>query len=81
MYKKAEGIDATFAPAYREKAELYHLAGQKANAVESYKKYLELNNSDEARERYAGFLVNNKQYTEAIAEVEGLQKTVIQVCI
>ena len=74
LYKKAEGIDATFAPAYREKAELYHLAGQKANAVESYKKYLELNNSDEARERYAGFLVNNKQYTEAIAEVEGLQK-------
>jgi len=29
LYKKAEGIDPTFAPAYREKAELYHLAGQK----------------------------------------------------
>jgi tetratricopeptide (TPR) repeat protein len=74
LYKQAEGIDATFAPAYREKAELYHLAGQKANAVESYKKYLELNNSDEARERYAGFLLNNKQYSEAIAEIEALQK-------
>lgn len=74
LYKKAQDIDPMYAPAYREKAELYHLAGQKANAVESYKKYLELNNSDEARERYAGFLVNNKQYTEAIAEVEGLQK-------
>lgn len=74
LYKKAEGIDATYAPAYREKAELYHLAGQKANAVESYRKYLELNNSDEARERYAGFLLNNKQYTEAISEVEAVQK-------
>ncbi len=74
LYKKAEGIDATYAPAYREKAELYHLAGQKANAVESYKKYLELNNSDDARQRYAGFLLNNKQYTEAITEIENLQK-------
>jgi tetratricopeptide (TPR) repeat protein len=73
LYKKAESIDPTFAPAYREKAELYHLAGQKANAVESYRKYLELNNSDEARERYAGFLVNNKQYAEAIAETEKMK--------
>lgn len=73
LYKKAEGIDATYAPAYREKAELYHLAGQKANAVESYKKYLELNNSEEARERYAGFLLNNKQYSDAISEIEKLQ--------
>ena len=75
LYKEAEQVDPNFAPAYREKAELYHLAGQKANAVESYRKYLELNNSDEARERYAGFLLNNKQYTEAITEVENLQKT------
>ncbi len=73
LYKKAEAIDPTFAPAYREKAELYHLAGQKANAVEAYKKYLELNNSDEARQRYAGFLLNNKQYSEAIVETERLQ--------
>lgn len=73
LYKEAEKIDPTFAPAYREKAELYHLAGQKANAVESYKKYLELNNSDEARERYAAFVFNNKQYPEAISEIENLQ--------
>lgn len=74
LYKKAQELDPTFAPAYREKAELYHLAGQKANAVESYKKYLELNNSDEARERYAAFVFNNKQYSEAITEIENLQK-------
>lgn len=73
LYKKAQDLDPTYAPAYREKAELYHLAGQKANAVESYKKYLELNNSEEARERYAAFVFNNKQYAEAITEIEKLQ--------
>jgi tetratricopeptide (TPR) repeat protein len=73
LYKKAQDLDPTYAPAYREKAELYNLAGQKANAVESYKKYLELNNSDEARIRYAGFLVINKQYAEAITESEKTQ--------
>jgi tetratricopeptide (TPR) repeat protein len=74
LYKQAETIDPNYAPAYREKAELYHLAGQKANAVESYKKYLALNNSDEARARYAGFLLNNKQYSEAVTEIEALEK-------
>lgn len=73
LYKKAQDLDPTYAPAYREKAELYHLAGQKANAVESYKKYLELNNSEDARERYAAFIFNNKQYAEAITEIEKLQ--------
>ncbi len=74
LYKKAQAIDPNYAPAYREKAELYYKAGQKANAVESYKKYLELNNSLDARERYASFLFSNKQYTEAIGELENLQK-------
>jgi len=74
LYKKAQTTDPTYAPAYREKAELYYKAGQKANAVESYKKYLELNNSLDARERYASFLFSNKQYNEAIAELENLQK-------
>lgn len=73
-YKEAEAIDPTYAPAYREKAELYHLAGQNAKAIESYKKYLELNNSDEARERYASFLFTNKQYSDAITEIDALQK-------
>jgi tetratricopeptide (TPR) repeat protein len=73
-YKKAETIDPNYAPAYREKAELYFLANQKANAIESYKKYLALNNDPEARKRYSGFLLSNKQYTEAIAEAEALQK-------
>lgn len=74
LYKQAETIDPNYAPAYREKAELYFLANQKANAIESYKKYLALNNSDEARARYTQFLYSNKQYVETIAETENLQK-------
>ncbi len=73
LYKQAEGIDANYAPAYREKAEVYYLAGQKANAIESYRKYLALNNSEAARKRYAEFLFANKQYSEAITEIEKLQ--------
>jgi len=72
-YKEAEAIDATFAPAYREKAELYFLAGQPAKSIENWKKYLELNNSDWARYRYMTALFSNKQYAEAVAEYEGLK--------
>lgn len=74
LYKKAIGIDATFAPAYREIAEVYMLAGQSKNAIENWKKYLELNNSNDARYRYMTALFNNKQYTDAINEGEGLVK-------
>lgn len=72
-YKEAEAIDATFAPAYREKAELYFLAGQPAKSIENWKKYLELNNSDWARYRYMSALYNNKQYADAVAEYEALK--------
>ncbi len=73
-YKKAEAIDATFAPAYREKAELWHKAGKDDKAIENYKKYLELNNSLAARDRYASFLFLNKQYKEAVSEIEAIQQ-------
>jgi tetratricopeptide (TPR) repeat protein len=74
FYKKAEALDPTYAPAYREKAEIYHMAAQDPKAIEAYRKYLELNNSPDARERYATFLFNNKQYPEAVKELEDLQK-------
>ena len=74
-YKEAEKIDPTFAPAYIEKAELYHRANQDNNAVESAKKYLELNgNSLYAKGRYAGFLYENKQYADAIKQIEEIQQ-------
>lgn len=74
-YKEAEAIDATFAPAYREKAELYFLAGQSSKSIENWKKYLELNNSDFARYRFASALFKGKQYTEVVSEYENLKKT------
>lgn len=73
-YKKAIGIDPNYAPAYREIAELYSLAGQPSRSIENWKKYLELNNSDYARYRFMSALFANKQYAEAVQEYEGLKK-------
>lgn len=72
-YKAAEAIESTFAPAYREKAELFSLAGKPAQAIENWKKYLELNNSDYARYRYMSALYSNKQYSDAVGEYESLK--------
>jgi len=74
FYKKASLIDSTFAPAYREKAEIYFRAGQYASAVYQYKRYLQLNNNCSARGRYAGFLNQAKQYKESVeAATEALK--------
>lgn len=72
-YQQAKDIDATYAPAYRENAELNMLFKQSAKAIENWKKYLELNNSQEARYRFVTALFNGKQYCEAIPEIENLQ--------
>lgn len=74
LYKKALGIDGTFAPAYRELAEVYMMAARNKDAIEYWKKYLELNNSNYARYKYMTALYNTKQYAEAISEGEGLKK-------
>ena len=73
-YNEALVIDPTFAPAHREIAEVYSLYSKPAKAIESWKKYLELNNSDDARYRFMSALFSNKQYPEAIIEYEGLKK-------
>jgi tetratricopeptide (TPR) repeat protein len=73
-YKKAIDIDPTFAPAFREIAELYTLAGQPSKSIENWKKYLELNNSDYARYRFMSALFSNRQYSEAVLEYESLKK-------
>lgn len=74
LYKKAISIDTLYAPAYREIAELYSLAGQPAKSIENWKKYLVLNNSDYARYRFMSALFANKQYAEAVEEYEALKK-------
>jgi len=74
-YKEALAIDSMFAPAYREIAELYFLAGQPAKSIENWQKYLKLNDSPYARYRYMSAFYSNKQYSEAIIEYESLKKT------
>jgi tetratricopeptide (TPR) repeat protein len=72
-YQEAKSVDATYAPAYRENAELNMMFKQNAKAIENWKKYLELNNSDDARYRFATAMYSGKQYCEVIPEIEGLQ--------
>lgn len=74
-YKSAIALDPTYAPAYREIAELYSLAAQPAKSIENWKKYLELNNSDYARYRFMSALFSNKQYSDAVAQYEDLLKS------
>lgn len=74
-YKKAMALDPNYAPAYREIAELYYLAGQSSKSIENWKKYLELNNKNDARYRFMNALYKNQQFPEAIAEYETLTKS------
>ena len=66
-YNEAIAIDASFAPAYRERAELYGLAGKWDNGIKDYQKFLELSEKNTyAKVRYASFLFMAKKYQEAI---------------
>ncbi len=67
-YKKATDLDPSFAPAYRERGDIYFRAGQYQNAIAQYQKYLELNNNLSAKIRYVGFLVQAKQYKDALSK-------------
>jgi tetratricopeptide (TPR) repeat protein len=74
-YKQAIAADPKYAPAYMEAAEIYHLAGRPTDALEYIKKYLEIHcPSVSARKRYASFQFLNKQYVEAIMEIEDITK-------
>lgn len=69
-YQKATQIDSTFAPAYREKAEMLYSAGKIDEALSQYKKYLQLNDALDARRRYGSFLYLAKKYNDAITELQ-----------
>ncbi len=68
-YIDAQKADPTYAPAYRLNGELNLLFNQGKRAAENYTKYLELNNSTEARYRYASALFISKKYCEVLPEV------------
>ena len=72
-FKEAQAADPTYAPAYRLNGELNIQFNKSAAAVENYTKYLELNNSVEARYRYATALFTGKNYCEAIPELENIE--------
>lgn len=72
-YKEAQSLDPTYAPAFRENAELNMMFNQSSKAIENWKKYLALNNSVEARYRYATSLFTGKKHCEAISELLDVQ--------
>lgn len=72
-YKEAQLLDPTYAPAYRENAELNMKLNQSSKAIENWKKYLALNNSIEARYRFATSLFTGKKYCEVIPELLAVQ--------
>lgn len=75
-YDEAIAVNPDFAPAYREKAEAYYRGGQFETAIDNYKKYLALNSGSlSAKVRYASFLFLNKKYSEAVTEIQSIQKT------
>ncbi len=69
-YQKASQLDSTFAPAYRQKAEMLAASGRADDAVAQYKKYLALNDALSARSRYGKFLFLAKKYDDAISEIQ-----------
>jgi tetratricopeptide (TPR) repeat protein len=73
-YKKAQAIEPNYAPAYRENAELNILFDQYQAAIECWEKYLKLNDSDEARYRYASSIFGAKQYCNVLPQLATLDK-------
>lgn len=71
-YKESKAIDSTYAPAYRESAELYMRFDKMKLAIEEWKKYLALNNNLESRYRYANAMHAAKQYCAVVDEVNYL---------
>jgi len=69
-FTKATQLDSTFAPAYREQAEMLYEASRYDEAIAAYTKYLRLNNSLTARIRYGEFLFAAKKYDGAITELQ-----------
>jgi len=74
LYVLAQTIEPNYAPAYRERAELNMRFNQTKIAIENWEKYIQLNDSDYARYRYATSLFEQQQYEKAIQEINILHQ-------
>ena len=75
IYKEVVKIDSTFAPGYRELGYLYSRANRNDDAQANYKKFLSLSaNNITARKQYVNTLLELKNYTEAIKELNEIIK-------
>lgn len=70
LYMVAQTLEPNYAPAYRERAELNMRYNQAKQSITNWEKYLELNDSEYARYRYATSLFEGKQYEKAASEIE-----------
>jgi tetratricopeptide (TPR) repeat protein len=74
-FEKAKAIDSTFAPLYKGLGEAYSSAGQYKFAKINYKKFLDYSgNNIPAKVSYINSLFKAKDYTEALNQIEEVQK-------
>ena len=70
-FEEAIALDPNYAPAYRELAQLFALAGRHAQSKENYQKYLDLNKGNiPAMTRYVTSLFYAGDYEEVIKNIE-----------
>ncbi|MFA5782081.1 MAG: tetratricopeptide repeat protein [Bacteroidales bacterium] len=75
-FRDAINYDSTFAPAYRERADLYGLGEQWENAIKDYQKFLDLSEKNTyAKMRYASFLFMAKKYEDALTVIKEVMLT------
>lgn len=74
LYNIAQTTEPNYAPAYRERAELNMRYEQVNQSIKNWEKYLDLNDSDYARYRYASSLFMGRKYDETIGQINDLHK-------
>ena len=75
-YQEVVKIDSTFAPAYRELGYLLSRANRNEEAQQNYKKFLRLSGGNTtARIQYVNTLIELKNYTEAINQLNEVMRT------
>jgi len=75
-YQEVVKIDSSFAPAYRELGYLLSRANRNDEAQQNYKKFLRLSGGNTtARIQYVNTLIELKNYTEAINQLNEVLKT------